>query len=160
NSAYFDELYSYDGLNRLSNMQRGRLNGSKTGITNSTFAQCWTLDPTGNWRGFREDSNGDASWDLIQARTANPVNEITGFSNSVGTAWASPSYDSAGNMIQFPKATAPGTAQTAVYDAWNRMIRISEGDQAIAEYDYDPRTFRIVSRTYSSGVLSETRHHY
>ena len=57
NGAAFDELYAYDGLYRLKTMQRGTLNGTQTAITpgTATFGQCWTLDPTGNWKGFRED---------------------------------------------------------------------------------------------------------
>ena len=69
----FDELYQYDAVQRLKMMDRGTLNGSHTALTSSTFGQCWTLDATGNWQGFREDSNGNGLWDLIQSRTANPV---------------------------------------------------------------------------------------
>src|ERR1051326_5525507 len=42
NSA-FDEAYSYDTLNRLTRMLRDG------GVT---ATQKWTLDTTGNWRGF------------------------------------------------------------------------------------------------------------
>ncbi|WP_157605411.1 hypothetical protein [Schlesneria paludicola] len=54
----FDEFYHNDGLQRLKGMQRGTLNGSNTAIGSATFGQCWTLDPTGNWRGFNEASTG------------------------------------------------------------------------------------------------------
>ena len=49
---------------------------------NGSFGECWSLDATGNWQGFRQDDDGDGNWDLIQARTANTVNEITGISES------------------------------------------------------------------------------
>ncbi len=68
----FDELYTYDAVHRLQDMQRGTLNSGHTSLTSETFARCWTLDATGNWSGFREDDNGDGTWDLVQARTANP----------------------------------------------------------------------------------------
>jgi hypothetical protein len=71
----FDELYGYDALHRLKQMARGTLNGGRTALTSQTFAQCWTLDSTGNWQGFREDDDGNGSWDLIQQRAANAVNE-------------------------------------------------------------------------------------
>jgi hypothetical protein len=71
NSKAFDEQYSYDGVNRLVDMQRGDLNSGKTGITNKQFAQDWNLDATGNWSGFQEDSDGDGTWDLDQWRTSN-----------------------------------------------------------------------------------------
>ncbi|OYW22804.1 MAG: hypothetical protein B7Z55_04215, partial [Planctomycetales bacterium 12-60-4] len=78
----FDELYAYDGVHRLQDMARGTLNTGQTALTSETFAQCWTLDSTGNWHGFREDDDGDGSWDLIQARTANRVNAITDISET------------------------------------------------------------------------------
>src|SRR5262249_30887541 len=55
--AGFDEYYAYDGLYRLKAANRGTLNSTQTGIVPSsgTFNQCWTLDATGNWKGFRED---------------------------------------------------------------------------------------------------------
>jgi hypothetical protein len=87
--AAFDEYYHNDGLQRLKGMQRGTLNGTNTAITSPTFSQCWTLDPTGNWRGFNESSSGSA-WTLSQTRTANTVNEITGIVTTTGTAWSTP----------------------------------------------------------------------
>src|SRR5690606_31356199 len=39
---HYDWLYSYDGLHRLKEGERGALNGTQTGITNPQFAQCWT----------------------------------------------------------------------------------------------------------------------
>jgi len=64
---YFDELYRYDGSNRLTQMQRGQLAGT-TSITNLQFQQDWGLDPTGNWKAFSEDSDGSGTNDLAQAR--------------------------------------------------------------------------------------------
>jgi hypothetical protein len=92
--AGFDEHYSNDGLQRLKDMQRGTLNGTNTAVASPNFAQCWTLDPTGNWRGFNESTTG-SSWTLNQTRTANSVNEITGITNTVGSAWVAPVYDAA-----------------------------------------------------------------
>lgn len=54
----------------------------------------------------------------VQATTANKVNEITGITNSVGTAWATPSYDAAGNMIGVPN---PPTTITGSTPAWVPM---------------------------------------
>jgi len=75
-SKAFDELYEYDGLYRLHEMGRGTLNGGHTALTNLSFAQCFSLDETGNWFGFRTDGNG--TWDTVQERTANETNQITG----------------------------------------------------------------------------------
>ena len=54
-------------------MDRGTLNGSHTALTSDTFGQCWTLDSTGNWQGFREDSDSNGLWDLIQSGSANRI---------------------------------------------------------------------------------------
>ena len=69
----FDELYQYNAVQRLKMMDRGTLNGSHTALTSSTFGQCWTLDATGNWQGFREDLDGYGQWGLVQSRTAEPI---------------------------------------------------------------------------------------
>ncbi len=157
----FDELYAYDRTYRLVAMQRGTLNGSKTRITggSKTFEQCWTLDATGNWQGFREDSDGNSSWDLVQARSDNKVNEITGVTNSVGSAWTAPAYNRNGNMTTVPQPADPTKGYTATYDAWNRLVKIVDvpTGQTVQENAYDGRTFRVVKKSYTAGVLSETR---
>ena len=130
----------------------------------------------------------------VQATMANKVNEITGITNSVGTAWATPSYDSAGNMIGMPNppATIMGTTPawvpmteaqwntlteaqwsamtenssttpqqlSATYDAWNRLVLITNGTQKVIENVYDARGYRIRKDTYTSGTLTEARHYY
>ena len=45
NGKYFDELYAYDGLDRLSDMRRGTLN-AQNGITNKSVAQDCLMQPT------------------------------------------------------------------------------------------------------------------
>ena len=71
----FDELYGYDLIDRLKSMARGDLNANKEAVTSKQFAQDWSLDAVGNWRNFREDTDG-SGWDLDQQRTPNNVNEI------------------------------------------------------------------------------------
>ena len=48
----YDELYSWDGLYRLTDQKRGTLTG--TAITSGTFEQQWGLDATGNWNTLTE----------------------------------------------------------------------------------------------------------
>jgi RHS repeat-associated protein len=156
----FDELYAYDGVHRLQDMARGALNAERTALTSETFAQCWTLDSTGNWQGFREDSDGNGAWDFIQQRTANPVNEITDISETTGPSWIIPAYSRAGNMTTMPKVADPTVSQACQYDAWNRLTKVSEGDNTVAEYQYDGAKRRVVQKSYTAGVLSETRHLY
>ena len=168
-------------------MRRGRLNGTQTALTTQTFGQCWNLDATGNWTGFKETDNG-STWTLEQARTANTVNEITAITNTTGTPWSQPRYDKAGNMTTLPGPAITGLDWTtlstdewstlttdewaglpashtkdATYDAWNRLIKLTDGPtgHTIQENQYDARTFRTIRKDYEEGTLSETRHfHY
>ncbi len=148
------------------------LNGAQTAISSGTFEQQWGLDvgwslltvayltaaakilsdqdrePKGMNPGLNSDKN-------VQA-TANMVNEITGITNSVGGAWATPTYDSAGNMAGIPNPQS----LSAEYDAWNRLVSIKNGTTKISEHVYDARGYRIRKDTYTSGTLTETRHYY
>ena len=153
-----DEFYTYDNLNRLTVMQRGTLTGSPpTGISGTPVRELdWTLDPTGNWSAHVTHTG--TTKDLDQTRTANTVNEITAIAGTPD--WADPIYDAAGNTTTFPKASDPTNAFTAVYDAWNRMVEVDNGSSPVAKYQYDGNNRRIVTLTYSSGALSETRHFY
>jgi len=105
NSQDFDELYTYDGVYRLTDAERGDLTGTHDGLESSTlnFAQEWSLDALGNWTNFKEDTDGDTTWDLNQSRDHNNVNEITDIGETAGDSWFTPVYDAAGNMIKVPK---------------------------------------------------------
>jgi RHS repeat-associated protein len=145
-------------------MARGRLNsiGTALGTDSKNFAQHWTLDATGNWTGFQEDATGAGTWTLNQTRTQNKVNEITGFAESAGAAWARPVYDRAGNMTSLPQPAAPTSSFTCTYDAWNRLVKVvdASASQTVALYQYDGRGFRTVKSTYIAGDLNEIRHYY
>jgi RHS repeat-associated protein len=158
-SAGFDELYAYDKLYRVANLQRGTLNSGDNGITAPTFGQCWTLDATGNWKGFREDDSGSGTWDLVQSRTANTVNEITGISNTTGSAWVIPAYDGNGNMNTIPQPESPTLGCLGTYDAWNRLVKLVDttSDQTIEEYAYDGLRRRTVKQNPGE---EETRDYY
>jgi RHS repeat-associated protein len=148
-----DEGYAYDNLNRLTQMQRGTLSG---GIITGTPARemDYTLDPTGNWAAYLTKTSGTT--DLNQTRSHSPVNEIMAIGGTPG--WASPpTYDAAGNMNSFPQLASPSNALTALYDAWNRMVSVSDGSGTVATYQYDGRNRRIVKVTTA---ISETRHFY
>ncbi len=158
--AKFDEQYLYDLIDRLKHLDRGQLTAMKDAITNKTFAQCWQLDATGNWKNFRQDDDGDGTWDLNQQRTDNTVNEITDISETAGPSWVTPAYNRAGNMTTVPKPSDPTQSYTATYDAWNRLIRMEAGADKVTEYEYDGAKRRTLQKTYTAGVLSETRHLY
>jgi hypothetical protein len=68
-----DELYGYEGVDRLIAFQRGDLNANKDGITGTAAREeDWSLDMTGNWPGYVQKTSG--STDLDQGRTHNAVN--------------------------------------------------------------------------------------
>lgn len=186
--AQYDWLYGYDGLQRLKTGGRGTLNASATGLSSQTFAQCWSLDETGNWSGFKQSDHG-TTWSLDQTRTANPVNELTAINATVGEQWATPKYDANGNMTTIPRpgldrpswanlTTDQWAALTvndwarmevvpmyqATYDAWNRLVKLTEPGattaEPVQENQYDGRGYRIVTKTYTAGTLAETRHAY
>jgi RHS repeat-associated protein len=159
-NSYHDEVYGYDGVNRLTDIDRGTINGGKDAISTLKFAQEWSLDATGNWSGFKEDDNGDSSWDLDQSRTSNEVNEITNITETSGPAWVTPAYNRAGNMTTIPKPADPTSSFAATYDAWNRLVKLEDAEDIVAEYVYDGAKRRVVKRTYDSGQLDETRHYY
>ena len=155
----FDELYSYDGLHRLKDMQRGLLSGAKSAITEKTFTQCWSLDPTSNWHGFREAAEG-GSWTTIQSRSANRVNEITDITDAVGSGWLTPEYDAAGNAIIIPQPANPTISFTATYDAWDRMVGLIDtiSMNPVQQNAYDARNYRTMRLAFTEGDPSEERH--
>ncbi|MBD3331254.1 hypothetical protein GF356_00265, partial [candidate division GN15 bacterium] len=159
-NSHHDEVYGYDGINRLTDFDRGTINANKDAISTLKFAQQWSLDPTGNWSGFKEDDDGDSTWDLEQSRTSNEVNEITDISETAGPAWATPAYNRAGNMTTIPKPADPTTSFAATYDAWNRLVKLEDSENTVSEYVYDAAKRRIVKKTYSGGSLDTTRHFY
>lgn len=185
----FDEIYTYDRVHRLKDMARGTLNGSHTALTSETFAQCWTLDPTGNWTGFRQDDTGNGTWDLVQQRSANAVNEISAIAVTTGDQWATPAYDRAGNMTTIPRDPKDRLswanlttdqwsslsveewsglpvvpAFTAKDDAWNRLTKLVDTGtgETIQENEYDGRGYRTVQRSPSDSQPStlNPRHYY
>ncbi|MCA9141760.1 MAG: RHS repeat-associated core domain-containing protein [Planctomycetales bacterium] len=152
NGKDFDEFYTYDGLHRLQNFDRGDLNAGKTAISGTPAnEEDWTLDPLGNWQGFVQKTSGTT--DLNQSRTVNEVNEITNITETTGPSWITPAFDRNGNMTTVPKPADPTIAFTCSYDAWNRMVKVEEGMTTVAEYAYD-----ALKRRISKDVDSTVRH--
>ncbi len=159
-SKEFDEKYAYDEIQRLEHMGRGTLNSGHSSLDSTTFAQDWALDETGNWSGFKQDDNGNGTWDLNQSRTSNDVNEITDVTETAGASWVTPVYSTAGNMTTMPQPAAPASSYSATYDAWNRLVKIVDGSDTVSEYEYDGAKRRVIQKSYVSGTLDETRHLY
>ncbi len=167
NSEDHDEFYTYDDLNRLVTFDRGNLTGTfpaYTGIAGTPGEeQDWALDQLGNWSGFVAKTSGTT--DLNQTRYHNDVNEIDGNSGNpitetVGTSWADPAYDAAGNMTTMPQPLAPASSYTLTYDAWNRLVEVEDGANTVQENEYNGLGERIVRSVYDSGTLDHRIHYY
>jgi RHS repeat-associated protein len=154
-SFYAGELYGYDDLYRLESYDRGQLSGGT--ISNPNLTQDWTLDQTGNWTDFDQGVVGV----INQARTHNTSNEITEITEGTSQPqWPTPMYDDNGNTTSLPQPLDLESSYDATWDAWNRLVRLEDGDDTVAEYAHDGLGRRIIKRKYVSGTLSETVHYY
>ena len=135
----FSELYAYDGLNQLTSMDRGTLNGTKTGLTGAASrSQAWNFDSLGNFDSVT--TNGST-----ETRSHNKQNEITSISGAT-----TPTYDANGNL------TTDETGRTLKYDGWNRLKEVkTSGGSTIVTYKYDSLTHRV-----SETKGSDTRDFY
>ena len=128
--------HTYDDVNRLSTYDRGDLNVARTPSSGTPVSEeDWGLDMTGNWSDFLQKTSG--STDLDQDRTHNDVSEITGISETTGTAWIDPVHDKAENMTTVPKPSSPASGLTCKWDAWNHLVEVKEGATVVAKYEYD-----------------------
>jgi RHS repeat-associated protein len=155
----FDELYQYDGLQRLKSLARGTLASINTRITSPKLQQGWELDATGNWSGFDSSDYVTAANSTAQRRTSNAANEIAAITTDVGTIWNTPLYDRNGNMNHVPDSASPSDNRLAGYDAWNRLVYYDpdeSGNQSVTHYDGLNR--RATHDIYnSSGTLLSKR---
>ncbi|MDR1383551.1 MAG: RHS repeat-associated core domain-containing protein, partial [Planctomycetaceae bacterium] len=111
----------------------------------------FAFDATGNFANYKQDSNGDGTFDLNQNRVHNKVNEITSIADSTSYV----ACDKNGNMTKVPKSDNWSAAYDLVYDAWNRLITVKSGSTVIASYAYD-----ALNRRVKKVVGSETRLFY
>ena len=157
---YIDELYTYDGMHQLTAQQRGELNVAHDGLVanSKTFAEQWTLDPTGNWSEFKQDTDGDGDWDLDQDRDHTVANEVL----EIDDATTHVAHDRAGNMTRIPKPSDWSSHYHLVYDAWNRLVCVydSDGETPISAYYYDGFGRRVIKDLYDEGSLASRRHYY
>ena len=153
-SQLFDELYTYDGLNRLSTRNRGQL-ASGT-LSSTTSGESWALDAMGNFTGYSQSSGAGTT--TQSGNQFSLSNELIAFNTTRGTQWQNPLHDPAGNMYIMPQPNSPANSYTAVYDAWNRLTQVSSsGSTPVAQYQYDGLNRRTVKFTGSS---NEIRHFY
>ncbi len=156
NSVDLDVYYTYDGLGRLIATAQGDLNTGKTAISTLSFAQDWDLDQLNNWVHFAEDSDGNGTDDIDQDRGHNDVNEVTDIDSSsthIG-------HDAAGNMTTIPKPNDWLSHYDLTWDAWHRLVQVTDGVDVVARYEYDVHDRRILNKRYENGNLGQTQHLY
>ena len=148
-AATRSEVYAYDALDRLTEMDRGTLNEQKTAITGTpTREEDWNLTQTGNWAGYDVDENGQPV--LVQTRDNNKANEIIGIDETTGPEWVTPEWDARGNMVYGPRPGDEATEAEAllmVYDAWNRPVEFWEDTNENGDLD-DPGDTQILECRY------------
>jgi YD repeat-containing protein len=106
NSA-FDETYTYDDLNRLTQVDR-----------NGSLYQSWDLDALGNMLSITDTSG-------TTYRTYNDQNQLL----TIGSTTLA--YDNNGNV------TTDDQGHTLIYDAWNRLVEVKNGGTTIQRFSYD-----------------------
>lgn len=118
-NSALNEQFTYDNNNQVTSFTRG----SET--------ESWTYDALGNWTSVTTNST-------TQTRTANAQNQYTSVSG--GTT---PAYDNEGNLTTDPNGS------TYVYDAWNRLVAVKNGNTTLESYTYDALNRRITETTGS-----------
>jgi RHS repeat-associated protein len=101
---------------------------------------------------------GNERYGILEERTHNSANELTGFTTPGTTI--DPVLDRAGNMTTIPQPASPSASFTLKYDAWNRMVEVKAGTNTVQENAYDGLNRRIVRGVFSSGTLSHKIHYY
>jgi RHS repeat-associated protein len=147
-----DEAYGYDGLYQVIRDAVGTLNTNRTAIGGvSGSEEDFTYDPTGNWLGYRKDTNGSSVLD--QSRSNNQDNQLTQIDGSSSLL----SYDRAGNATK----TAPGMNgdwskyYQPVWDAWNRLVEVKdENGTTVQKNAYEGLSRRITKE--SASVVTHT----
>ncbi|MFP4028572.1 MAG: RHS repeat-associated core domain-containing protein [Candidatus Brocadiia bacterium] len=139
------ELYGYDSRDRLTDWDRGELNGDKDGIVTMQADQTWNLDPVGNWDLTTTDGTADD-------RDHNVVNElIERYDGGLNLI-----YDDNGNLIEDDE-------YEYAYDAFNRLKTVTRksDDAVIATCTYDTQNRRITKTvTNSTGFNGTTEYVY
>jgi YD repeat-containing protein len=70
---------------------------------------------------------------------------VISVNNGIGTNWADPTYDAAGNMTAMPNAYSPTSNLSFKYDAWNRLVEVRDSsNNLIQQNEFDGLGRRII----------------
>ena len=147
-----DEAYNYDGLYQIKHDAVGTLNTNRTAIGGvPQEEEGFSYDPTGNWLGYRKDSNGAPDFD--QSRSNNKDNQLTQIDGSSQGI----EYDRAGNAIKIRRGAGGDWNKhfTLVWDAWNRLVEVKdENGVTVQKNAYDGLSRRITKE--AGGTVTHT----
>jgi len=147
-ASKWTQLYTYDGLNRLTKTEQGDFNGTwPTSLSvSATGKKTWDwdeggsrdLDKLGNWINFDNDGT-------VVTSTINAANELQTRTTGGGSV-LDPVWDDNGNLTETDE-NSEGTAadeRKYVYDYHNRLIKVTDrSDTTLAEYVYDGMGRRV-----------------
>jgi RHS repeat-associated protein len=115
-NSNFNETFTYDNLNQLTNYVRGG------------FSQSWSPDALGNF-------NSVTTGGVTQTRSHNAQNEITAVSGAT-----TPTYDANGSL------TGDQAGRQFVYDAWNRLVTVKDSSgNTLETFTYDGQGWRVTA---------------
>jgi len=171
-----DMVYTYDGLDRLQEAERGAP-GSGGTFSHAPGSRQWDLDMLGNWSKIFTDASGDGDYSggdtgEEHRRGHNDVNEILGIDTDAdGTDELDLAHDDNGNLREQDLTTSPSaTAYRYTHDLWNRLVRVEHvtdpgGTETLVtkgEYEYFGTHWRSIKTSDSddSGGIDEKREQY
>jgi len=105
-----------------------------------------------------------SAWPRVETRAHNRANELESITITRDDkpeeppVVVVPAHDQAGNMTKVPRPDDWDVLYDLTYDAWNRLVKVSAGEQTVAEYEYDGLNRRIVKVVY--GALPHKEHFY
>jgi RHS repeat-associated protein len=91
-----------------------------------------------------DDSATDGAWTTQSFNAANETGTYTPPGHGSGGCFSAP-YDAAGNM------TTLANGDTAVYDAWDRLVAVKQGSNVVEQCEYDGTGRRIQIATNPGG---------
>jgi len=146
-----DNAYDYDGLSQVTRNAIGNLNLNTTAISGIPAQnEAWRYDPTGNWNAYQTQANETVTLD--QTRVYDKGNRLTQISGDPEPVL----LDQVGRILQVsPDATGDWTRSLVLqWDAWSRIVQISESESVITNYTYDGLSRRLTKTT--DGVTLHT----
>lgn len=157
----FNFVYANDHLDRLVGSTRG--GGTGTAITSLIEQEDWVLSKVGNWVGHDLELNGGsppsfstdpADGEFQAVAEFSDINETTlikrdrdndGLYTGAGET-ITRVYDSNGNLVSDPEK-----GHEYEYDVFNRLVKITDGTDLVAEFRYNALGHRIAEHVPAAG---------